>query len=112
MLDGTSAAAVTPEMALSAIDPAAQAIHAGTLALVMQPLSDALVAVVTPEGAVDYVLKPVTAERMEKVVERLRARLGTPPSDLGALLAFLGRGEQSLTSYLPDAEPEIGRAHV
>ena len=46
MLDGTSAAAVTPESALAAIDPAARAIHAGTLALVMQPLSDALVAVV------------------------------------------------------------------
>ena len=46
MLDGTSAAAVTPEMALMAIDPSARAIHAGTLALVMQPLCDALVAVV------------------------------------------------------------------
>ena len=46
MLDGTSAAAVTPQMALSAIDPSARAIHAGTLALVMQPLCDALVAVV------------------------------------------------------------------
>lgn len=46
MLDGTSAAAVTPEMALTSIDPSARAIHAGTLALVMQPLSDALVAVV------------------------------------------------------------------
>lgn len=46
MLDGTSAAAVTPQMALAAIDPSARAIHAGTLALVMQPLCDALVAVV------------------------------------------------------------------
>lgn len=41
------------------------------------------------EGAVDYVLKPVTAERMHKVVERLQARIGTPPADLGALLARL-----------------------
>ena len=46
MLDGTSAAAVTPQMALASIDPSALAIHAGTLALVMQPLCDALVAVV------------------------------------------------------------------
>jgi fructokinase len=46
MLDGTSAAAVTPEMALEHADPSARAIHAGTLALVMQPLADALVAVV------------------------------------------------------------------
>ena len=41
------------------------------------------------EGAVDYVLKPVTAERMHKVVERLQARIGTPPADLVALLARL-----------------------
>ncbi len=46
MLDGTSAAAVTPEMALAALDPQARAIHAGTLALILEPLADALVAVV------------------------------------------------------------------
>ena len=46
LLDGTSAAAVTPEMALAHLDPASRAIHAGTLALVLQPLADALVAVV------------------------------------------------------------------
>lgn len=46
MLDGTSAAAVTPEMALAALDPGTRAIHAGTLALVLEPLADALVAVV------------------------------------------------------------------
>lgn len=46
LLDGTSAATVTPEMALARMDPGARAIHAGTLALVMQPLADALVAVV------------------------------------------------------------------
>lgn len=39
------------------------------------------------EGAVDYVLKPVTAERMAKVVERLRKRLTAPPPDLTQLLA-------------------------
>src|SRR5215212_4500398 len=41
------------------------------------------------EGAVDYVLKPVTAERIDKVVERLRNRIGAPPADLTALLARL-----------------------
>ncbi len=46
MLDGTSAATVTPEMALAHVDGRTTAIHAGTLALVMQPLADALVAVV------------------------------------------------------------------
>ena len=46
MLDGTSAATVTPEMALAHFDAESRAIHAGTLALVMRPLADALIAVV------------------------------------------------------------------
>jgi fructokinase len=46
LLDGTSAATVTPDMALAHVNGDARAIHAGTLALVMRPLADALVAVV------------------------------------------------------------------
>ena len=49
------------------------------------------------EGAVDYVLKPVTAERMAKVVTRVKARLATPPLDLGALLARLAEREIAAT---------------
>jgi DNA-binding LytR/AlgR family response regulator len=45
------------------------------------------------EGAVDYVLKPPTPERIAKVVARLKARLGTPPADLAALLARLAARE-------------------
>ncbi|MGE5087875.1 MAG: LytR/AlgR family response regulator transcription factor [Candidatus Levyibacteriota bacterium] len=41
------------------------------------------------EGAIDYVLKPVTAERIAKVAARLKARLATPPLGLEALLARL-----------------------
>jgi DNA-binding LytR/AlgR family response regulator len=41
------------------------------------------------EGAVDYLLKPVTAERIDKVVARLKARLAAPPLDLEGLLAKL-----------------------
>jgi DNA-binding LytR/AlgR family response regulator len=41
------------------------------------------------EGAVDYLLKPVTAERMAKVVARLKTRLAATPLDLEALLARL-----------------------
>jgi DNA-binding LytR/AlgR family response regulator len=47
------------------------------------------------EGAVDYVLKPVTAARMEKVVARVRARLASPPLDLTALLARVGARESA-----------------
>jgi DNA-binding LytR/AlgR family response regulator len=41
------------------------------------------------EGAVDYVLKPVTTERLSKVVARLKSRLAAPPPDLSALLERL-----------------------
>jgi DNA-binding LytR/AlgR family response regulator len=42
------------------------------------------------EGAVDYVLKPVTPARIAKVTARLRQRLAMPPLDLTALLSRLG----------------------
>jgi DNA-binding LytR/AlgR family response regulator len=41
------------------------------------------------EGAIDYLLKPVTPERVVKVVARLKARLAAPPLDLEALLSRL-----------------------
>jgi len=41
------------------------------------------------EGAVDYVLKPPTPERIAKVVARLKSRLSLAPLDLSALLAKL-----------------------
>jgi fructokinase len=47
MMEGTSAAAMTPEIALARMDPACRVIHVGTLGLVLQPLADASVAVVT-----------------------------------------------------------------
>jgi len=46
MMEGTSAAAVTPQMALAHLDPACRAVHVGTLGLVLQPLADASVALV------------------------------------------------------------------
>ena len=45
------------------------------------------------EGAVDYVLKPPTRERMDKVVQRLKSRLAGAPLDLSALLARLAARE-------------------
>jgi DNA-binding LytR/AlgR family response regulator len=45
------------------------------------------------EGAVDYLLKPVTAERVAKVVARLKARLRAAPLDLEQLLARLASRE-------------------
>ncbi|HEY0490800.1 MAG TPA: LytTR family DNA-binding domain-containing protein [Telluria sp.] len=40
-------------------------------------------------GVADYVLKPVQADRLERTVARLRARLGSAPLDLGDILRQL-----------------------
>src|SRR3954465_11450164 len=40
-------------------------------------------------GAVDYILKPATGERLAVTIERLKAKLATPPGDLNLLLARL-----------------------
>ncbi|HEY2629357.1 MAG TPA: LytTR family DNA-binding domain-containing protein [Usitatibacter sp.] len=41
-------------------------------------------------GAVDYVLKPAADERLAVTIERLKAKLATPPMDLNAVLSKLG----------------------
>jgi DNA-binding LytR/AlgR family response regulator len=41
------------------------------------------------EGAVDYLLKPIDTARLARAIERLRARLGTPPPDLARLVQQL-----------------------
>ncbi len=46
MMEGTSAAAVTPEVALAHVGSDCSALHVGTLGLVLQPLADATAAVV------------------------------------------------------------------
>jgi DNA-binding LytR/AlgR family response regulator len=40
-------------------------------------------------GAVDYLLKPVQAERLDKAVARIREKLGMRPADLGDILGQL-----------------------
>jgi DNA-binding LytR/AlgR family response regulator len=47
------------------------------------------------EGAVDYVLKPVTAERIAKVTVRVKARLASPPLDLTGLLQKLAERQDA-----------------
>jgi DNA-binding LytR/AlgR family response regulator len=42
-------------------------------------------------GAIDYVLKPATKERLAETVRRLKSRLATPPASLDALVAELSR---------------------
>lgn len=51
MMEGTSAAAVTPDLALAHVGPDCEVLHVGTLALVLQPLADAVRALVTASPA-------------------------------------------------------------
>jgi DNA-binding LytR/AlgR family response regulator len=60
------------------------------------------------EGAVDYVLKPVTAERIAKVVARVKARLALPPLDLAALLRRLAEREPSGAAPLKWIRASLG----
>jgi len=48
------------------------------------------------QGAVDYVLKPVSAARLFTAVSRLKQRLGTPPARLDAALNGLAGARASL----------------
>jgi len=41
------------------------------------------------QGAVDYVMKPFTAQRLDATIARLKARLAGPPADLTGLLQSL-----------------------
>jgi DNA-binding LytR/AlgR family response regulator len=68
------------------------------------------------EGAVDYVLKPVSPQRMEKVVARLQQRLAAAPLDLTAVLAKLnvaaGGGLQWIRASLGNALRLIATSDV
>jgi DNA-binding LytR/AlgR family response regulator len=51
-------------------------------------------------AAVDYLLKPVSADRLAKTVARLRARLGRAPPDFAPLLAQISQAIASPKRYL------------
>ena len=50
-------------------------------------------------GAVDYLLKPVQADRLARAIERIRAKLEKPPTDLGPVL-------RDLNAMAPQVQPE------
>jgi DNA-binding LytR/AlgR family response regulator len=61
------------------------------------------------QGAVDYVLKPPTRERMDTVVHRLKSRLSAAPPDLSALLTRLA-GRVSGSAPLKWVRASLGNA--
>lgn len=52
------------------------------------------------QGAIDYVMKPVSVQRLATTVTRLKDRLSQPPADLSGLLARLQRQVTEGKSYL------------
>jgi DNA-binding LytR/AlgR family response regulator len=52
------------------------------------------------QGAIDYVLKPVTRERLQRTVARLQERLEQPPADLRGLAELLARAARKEPEYL------------
>ncbi|WP_020651507.1 LytR/AlgR family response regulator transcription factor [Massilia niastensis] len=65
-------------------------------------------------GAIDYLLKPVTAERLGTACERLRRRLAHPPKDIGAQLAqineLLRQDGAKARSYLRWIQAQVGNS--
>ncbi|WP_313703710.1 LytTR family DNA-binding domain-containing protein [Massilia sp.] len=64
-------------------------------------------------GAIDYLLKPVTAERLATTCERLRRRLPQAPQDIGSQLAQLSsllqqQGAGPKRSYLRWIQAQVG----
>jgi len=54
------------------------------------------------QGAMDYLLKPVSVERLERTCERLKSRLARPPQDIGAQLAQLAQAMQQAVPVKPN----------
>ena len=52
------------------------------------------------QGALDYVLKPVSPERLQLTVERLRSRLSSPPADLNRIAELLREMAPAEAKYL------------
>lgn len=105
MMEGTSAAAVTPEIAVAAITPDCTAIHVGTLGLVLQPLADAAAAVVAaarPEQIVmvDPNCRPsvmTSSEVFDRTLAAVLSRADVVKVS-GDDLAFMSPGVDPLTA--------------
>ncbi len=63
------------------------------------------------QGAVDYVLKPVSAARLFTAVSRVKQRLGSPPARLDAALNALGSssGPSATRQYLRWINASVGQ---
>jgi DNA-binding LytR/AlgR family response regulator len=66
------------------------------------------------QGAMDYLLKPVTAERLHTTCERLRQRLTAMPQNIGEqleqLTQLLQHGESKKPDYLRWIQAQVGNS--
>jgi len=60
------------------------------------------------QGAVDYVMKPVSVARLATTVQRLKERIGSAPADLSNLLADLARRKAENRTYLRWVNASVG----
>lgn len=60
------------------------------------------------QGAVDYVMKPVSAARLATTVQRLKARIGSQPANLSNLIADLARQKADQRPYLRWVNASVG----
>jgi DNA-binding LytR/AlgR family response regulator len=60
------------------------------------------------EGAVDYLMKPLTAGRLATACERVKAHLSSAPSNLDALLDALSRRAAQTSPYLRWINASLG----
>lgn len=60
-------------------------------------------------GAVDYILKPATDERLSVTIERLKAKLAAPPTDLKAILAKIAEHANGKKEQLQWIKATIGQ---
>ena len=64
------------------------------------------------QGAMDYLLKPVTADRLQLTCERLRQRLSSTPQNIGEqleqLTRMLGQGGAKEPEYLRWIQAQVG----
>ncbi len=60
------------------------------------------------QGAVDYVMKPVSVARLATTVQRLKERIGSAPADLSNILADLARQKAEHRNYLRWVNASVG----
>ena len=60
------------------------------------------------QGAIDYLMKPVSLPRLATAIQRVRDRVQTPPADLSGLLADLARHRGEQRSYLRWVNASVG----